>query len=263
MIRFVASGDASARNALVLLHAFPVGTELFAPQQDAFRGWRIVSPALPGFDGSELLPRADVDDYARHIVALVDELHIDRAVFAGVSMGGYLAFGILRHAADRVAGIVLADTRSGADMEVAREGRRRMLQVVREGGPAAVADEMIPKLLGDTTRRTQPELVARVRSMIERQRAEAIAAAVEVLRDRPDSTPLLTDIRVPALIVVGTEDTLTPPAEVEQMADAIPASRFVRIEGVGHLSNIENPVSFNAELQAFLDTCVHEGPRVP
>lgn len=254
MLRFVASGDPSAPRTLVLLHAFPVGIELFSPQQDAFPAWRIVTPALPGFDGSDLLVQPTVDEYARHVVALLDELRIERAVFGGVSMGGYLVFGVLRHAAHRVAGIVLADTRSGADSEAALEGRRRALQIVRDGGPTAVADDMLPKLLGETTRRSQPELVTRVRTMIERQSSDAIAAAIEVLRSRPDSTPLLKDIAVPALVVVGSEDTLTPPSDAEQMAAAIPGAQLARIDDAGHLSNIENPGAFNARFQAFLDS---------
>lgn len=253
MLRFVASGEPAAR-VLVLLHAFPVGTEMFALQHDAFRGWRILAPALPGFDGSDPLRQAHVDEYARHVLALLDELEVPRAVLAGVSMGGYLIFSVLRQAPDRVAGIVLADTRSGADTETAREGRGRMLQMVRDGGPAAVADAMLPKLLGETTRRLQPDLAGRVRAMIERQPPSAISAAIELLRDRPDSTPLLKDVRVPALVVVGTEDALTPPAEAEQMAAALPDSRIARIDDAGHLSNLENPAAFNAAVQAFLDT---------
>lgn len=238
---------------LVLVHAFPVGVRLFEPQLRAFPGWRLIAPALPGFDGSDLLDRPSVDEYARRVIALLDELRIDRAVFGGVSLGGYVIFGLLRQAAERVAGVILADTRSSADTDEARAGRRKMMQTVRESGPAAVAREMIPKLLGKTSQQTRPELVADVRRMIEAQTTDGIAAAIDVLMSRPDSTPLLATIRVPSLVVVGKEDALTPPAEMEAMAAAIPGAVFVPIDGAGHLSNLENPETFNASVRAFLN----------
>jgi pimeloyl-ACP methyl ester carboxylesterase len=253
-LRFAELGDRAATRALVLFHAFPVGVRLFEPQRAAFPGWRVIAPAVPGFDGSDLVDQHTVDAYARHALALLDALRIERAVFGGVSMGGYVLFAVLRQAPTRVAGLVLADTRSGADTDAARAGRRRMLQITRDGGPPAVATDMLPKLLGETTRRTKPDLVGEVRAMIEAQSAAAISAAVEVLESRPDSTPLLKDIAVPALVVVGDEDTLTPPSEAQRMASGIAGSRLVHIEGAGHLASLENPAAFNPEARTFLDS---------
>lgn len=253
-VRYHEAGDRSSSNVLVLVHAFPLGVGMFAAQQDAFPSWRVLTPALPGFDGSGLLARQSTDAYARDVLALLDELALPRAAFAGVSLGGYVIFGILRQAPDRARGIALVDTRSSADPEGARPGRQKLLETARESGPAAVAREMLPKLLGSTTQATRPELVSAVSGMIHAQTAEGIAAAVEVLMSRPDSTPLLRAIQVPTLVIVGSEDTLTPPAEMEEMAGHITGARFVRIEGAGHLSNLEQPDVFNAELAAWLRT---------
>lgn len=251
-LRFVQSGDPAATRTLLLVHAFPVGVRLFDTQRAAFAGWRIIAPALPGFDGSEPSDRASVDDYARRVVGLLDELRIRRAVVGGVSLGGYVTFGVLRHAPDRVAGVILADTRSSADTDGARAARQSLLETVRTSGPAAVAAEMLPKLLGATSQRTRPEIVAEVRRMIEAQTGGGIAAAIEVLMSRPDSTPLLEAIRVPTLVVVGREDGLTPPAEMRRLADAVAGSTFVQIDGAGHLSNLENPEAFNLAVDEFL-----------
>src|SRR5207248_2462202 len=105
------------------------------------------------------------DDYAGDVIDLLDRLHVEEAVAVGCSMGGYLAFALLRLAERYVRGLVLADTRAGADTPEAIEGRKKMLQLVQEKGTPAVVDDMVPKLLGETTRKRRPELVGRVRSI--------------------------------------------------------------------------------------------------
>lgn len=250
-LKYVETGTSGSSDVLVMVHGFPLGIRMWAPQMDAFADWRVVFPALAGFDGSDP-PGDGMDGYARDVLALLAALGIDCAVFCGVSMGGYVTFGILREQPSRVAGLVLADTRSGADSEEAREGRRRMLDVLVKGGPPAVADQMVPKLLGATTLETRPDLVADVRQMIEAQSRPAIASALRALMSRPDSTQQLRAIEVPALIVVGEEDALTPPAESERMQAAIPGAALERVPHAGHLSNLENPDAFNAAVRAFL-----------
>ena len=251
-VAFLEGGNPGGACAIVLVHAFPVGVRLIGPQLDAYAGWRLVAPALPGFDGSDRLGTPSIDAYARHVLALLDELRVDRAVVGGISLGGYVTFAVLRQAPDRVAGVVLADTRSAADGPEALAGRVRLLQTIEQSGPAGVAAEMLPKLLGQSTLERRPETSDRVKQMIRGQSAEGIAAAVRVLMSRPDSTPLLDHIRVPALVVGGEEDTLTPPPKMEQMAARIPDSTFVQIPGAGHLANFENPDAFNAAVSAFL-----------
>jgi 3-oxoadipate enol-lactonase len=214
----------------------------------AERGWRIIAPEI----GRDRFPTT-VDDYAADLVDLLDALHIGDAVVAGLSMGGYGAFAMLRHAPTYLRGLVLADTRPQADTPEGLEGRRRMLELVERGGPPAVADEMIPKLLGETTRRTRPDIVERVRSLTLANSTESIAAAIRVLMTRPDSSPLLAKIRVPTLVVVGEEDVVTPPPVARAMQQAIPGAELVTIPRAGHLSNLEQPALFNEALAGFLD----------
>jgi pimeloyl-ACP methyl ester carboxylesterase len=194
-----------------------------------------------------------IDDYAADVIDLLDTLHIEQAVIGGVSMGGYLAFALFRRAPTYFRALILADTRSPADTPEGLEGRKRMLDLVAAQGAAAVADDMIPKLLGPTTLASRPDVVARVRSIILSNPAEGIAGAVRAMRSRPDSTPLLPSIRVPALIVVGEEDALTPPSASEQMHALIPGSELVRVASAGHLPSLEQPAAFNDALARFLD----------
>jgi 3-oxoadipate enol-lactonase len=243
------------RSTLVLLHAFPLNARMWEPQLAlADHGWRVLAPHYRGMDGGiQDPPAVSIDDYAGDVIDLLDSLHIEDAVIGGLSLGGYVAFGLFRHAPRYFRGIVLADTRSQADPPEAAQGRARLLSAVREKGPSAAADEMVPRLLGETTRARRPDVVERVRTLILSNPATAIAGAITAIMTRPDSTPLLSSIHCPTLIVVGEQDTLTPPAMSQEMQRGIPGSELVVIPDAGHLSSLEQPSSFNAALARFLE----------
>lgn len=227
---------------------------MWAPQLAlAEHGWRVVVPQLRGFDDAGEGPVAQsIDDYAADVIDLLDALHLHDVVVGGLSMGGYVAFALLRHVPSHIRGLVLADTRVEPDTPEGVEGRKRMLALVADGGASAVADEMVPKLLGTTTRREKLDVVARVRELILSNSPSAIAGAVHALMTRPDSTPLLKKIHCPTLFVVGAEDTLTPPALSQAMHRAVPGSELSAIPRAGHLSSLEQPELFNSALAGFL-----------
>jgi len=259
------SASARLRGTLVLLHAFPMNARMWEPQLAmAENGWRVLAPHFRSMDdpaaaASESTghpaawPTPTVDDYAGDVIDLLDWLKVEDAVFVGLSMGGYVSFSLFRLAARYVRGLVLADTRATADTPEAVEGRKRLLGVLRERGAAAVADEMIPKLLGATTRREQPAVAEGVRGLALSNPASAIAGAINVLMTRPDSTETLASIHCPTLIIVGEEDGLTPPAMSRDMLRAIGGSELTVIPKAGHLSSIETPELFNAALARFLE----------
>jgi pimeloyl-ACP methyl ester carboxylesterase len=243
-----------AQGTLVLIHGFPLNARMWEGQLPlADHGWRVIAPQLRGFDdGAADPPAQTIDDYAGDVIDLLDALHVTEAVIGGLSMGGYVTFAVLRHASSYFRGLVLADTRPQADTPEGAAGRTRMIALAREQGPAAIADEMIPKLLGETTRREKPAVVEQTRALILASSADAIIGALAAMKARPDSTPLLGTVRCPTLIVAGDEDTLTPPELSEAMQHAIPGSEFVRIPRAGHLSNLERAREFNAALAQFL-----------
>jgi 3-oxoadipate enol-lactonase len=240
---------------LVLLHAFPLNARMWEPQfAVADGGWRIIAPHLPAMDGGPgETPVTSFDDAAGQVIDLLDSLHIEEAVIGGLSMGGYVTFALFRHAARYFRGMVLADTRPQADTAEGKQGRTRMLALLAEKGPAAVADEMIPKLLAEATIRSKPEVVERVRALVLANPPEAIAGAITALMNRSDSTSLLSEIHCPTLIIVGENDTVTPPALSRDMQRAISGAELVTIAEAGHLSSFERPVPFNAALARFLD----------
>jgi pimeloyl-ACP methyl ester carboxylesterase len=247
--------DAGSGQAIVLLHSFPLSAEQFLPQLSRVPpGCRIVAPDLRGFRGvgpafeDVALEGVSMDAYASDVLALMTHLEIERAVVGGVSMGGYVTLAMLRRAPTRFSGLLLANTRAGADSPEGRANRDRLIALVEREGPAAIAREMMPKLLGATTQREQPDLADAIDRMIRMNSAEAIAAALAAMRDRADSTPLLPTIACPTTIVTGGEDAIIPAAEGAAMHSLIPASRLVVIPKVGHLSNVEGSDLFSTVL---------------
>jgi 3-oxoadipate enol-lactonase len=217
------------------------------------QGWRVIAPDLAGFGHTEdHEPAVSVDDYAADVLALLGELGVREAVLGGLSMGGYVALALYRLAPDRFRGLVLADTRAESDSAVARESRRALLARLERGGPAAVADEMAPRLVGPTSRQQQPDIEAHVRDRIRANAAGGIAHGIERMMARADSTPLLARITCPTLILVGDEDEVTPPDIARALQAGIAGSRLVTIPRAGHLSNLEQPDAFNAALGDFL-----------
>ncbi|HYB95085.1 MAG TPA: alpha/beta fold hydrolase [Vicinamibacterales bacterium] len=257
-IAYLDSAPKSNLRALVLLHAFPIGANLWEPQmRNIPAGWRLITPDLRGFGGStELDPigAISIGDYAADVVDLLQELGIRKAVIGGCSMGGYAALALYQTSAHLVEGLILANTRAGADSPEARANRRNMLALVDREGPSGVARDMMPKLLGATTRETNPEAEATIRRLIKQQSPLAIRNAVHRMMHRPDSTPLLAQVSVPTLVITGEEDEMIPVDESRRMAAAIRGATLVIIPRAGHLANLEQPDVFNDAVAAFLKT---------
>lgn len=243
-----------AAGTLVLIHGFPLSGRMWQPQLAlAEQGWRIVVPHLRGFDeGTHGASATSMDDYAGDVIDLLDALHVEQAVIGGLSMGGYVTFALLRLAGSYFQGLILSDTRPQADTPEGVQGRQRMLMLVRDKGPGAVADDMLPKLLSESTRRQRPDLVEEVRTMIVANGTETIAGAITAMMTRPDSTSMLPSIKLPTLILVGEEDVVTPPQLSVEMHKAIAGSELVRIPGAGHMPNLEQPAVFNDAVRTFL-----------
>ncbi len=241
----------AGRDAVLLLHAFPLHSGMWSRQIAALSPrFRVIAPDYPGLGGSTPRPEpSTMESLAEQVLAVVDGLRVDRAVVAGLSMGGYLAFEIHRRRPGLFRGLVLSDTRAGADTPEGAAGRETFARNAIEKGLHWVADEMTPKLLRP---KPDPAAVREVRALIGQGTPAGVAAAQRGMARRPDSTPTLATIGCPTLVVVGEEDTLTPPAEAERMAAAIRGSHLVKIPGAGHLPNLENPAAFDQALSGFV-----------
>jgi pimeloyl-ACP methyl ester carboxylesterase len=238
-------------DGLLLIHAWPLDARMWDAQRAAVGDVPVVAPSLPGFGGTEpagdvLTMRAATD----RLLAELDAAGVERAVVCGLSLGGYVAFEVWRTARDRVAGLVLANTRAVADAPEGAEGRRALAARLRSEGNVLV-DEPPPLLAEDASE----DLSARVKGWIADQPAEAIAAAALGMAERPDSTPDLATIDVPTLVITSTSDRLIPPAVTAEMAGQIPGARLQTIEGAGHLSNVEAAEAFAEALREHLELC--------
>jgi 3-oxoadipate enol-lactonase len=220
-------------------------------QVAAFAGRRVLTPSFPGFGGR---PPAGTsrDAFAAAAGADMDGAGIQRGVVVGLSMGGYVAFRLHARRPERVAALVLADTKAAADDDAAQAKRTDQAERARRDGVGWLVDAMVPVLLGETTLAERPNVERFVRSMIADAHPEGVARALLAMRDRPDSTQHLANIRVPVLAVAGDEDKVTPVAGLRQIADGVADGRLVVIPKAGHLSNLEDATSFNAALMSFL-----------
>jgi 3-oxoadipate enol-lactonase len=238
---------------MVLLHGFPLSADLWRPQLERRPdGWRMIAPDLRGLGPQGGPPAESIDQMASDVVGLLDELRLERAVIGGLSMGGYVTLALFRLAPERFTGMILANTRAGADSTEARAARDQMSARVRADGPSAVAEDMLPKLLGKTTRDSRPEIAGTVRALIEGNTVAGIDGAIQSMKTRADSTPLLEKIGRPALVITSDEDTLIPASEAEDMARRLPRAQLVTIPKAGHASNLEAPDDFSEALANFL-----------
>ena len=234
---------------LLLLHAWPLDARMWQPQIAALGGEvTIVAPDHPGFGSAPTAgPSMTMEAAAEHALREIDAAGLEAAVVCGLSLGGYVAFEIWRRARGRVAGLVLANTRAVADTEEGAAGRRALAERLRAEGNI-LATEPPPLLAPDAP----DELRELVRSMIADQSPEAIAAALIGMAERPDSTPELSEIDVPTLVITSARDQLIPPEVSEEMAPRIRTARLEVIPGAGHLSSLEAPDDFNLLLRAHL-----------
>jgi pimeloyl-ACP methyl ester carboxylesterase len=217
-------------------------------------GWRGIAPDLRGFGASERGHRdvLDMPRFADDLIAFLDQLGIERTVVCGLSMGGYVAFEMWRHHPDRIRGLVLCDTRAGADSPEAQRGRRQLAEKVLADGQQVVIDGMLPKLLAPTTRKRRKDIVSFVAAMMAETSRDTIARALIGMAIRPDSEPVLRSIDVPVLIMVGEEDIITNRGHAEMMARGIRGARLELIPAAAHLPNLEQPEDFNHALNQFL-----------
>jgi len=249
----IAYSDEGTGLPIVFLHAFPLNRTMWAQQEEALAlEFRVITVDLRGHGESDApLWRYTLDQSADDVHALLDQLSIQQALFVGLSMGGYVLFAFYRKYAARVRGMILADTKAQADTEEGRDGRFQMAQTAYKKGPSAIADIMIQKLLSPATIQEKPALVQHVRAMIENNQISGIAGDLMAMAERPDSLPLLPQISCPTQLIVGELDQATPPSDAKLMAEKIPGARLAIIPGAAHLTNLEQPETFNQIIATF------------
>lgn len=270
-VRTAGSAD---EGTVIFVHGFPFDGSIWDLQLEGLPpGWRGIAPDLRGFGRSPLgigeLPSGrsggagvaypeevvlTMDAAAGDVAELIERYAEGPAVVCGMSMGGYVAFALLRHRPELVRGVILMDTRPGPDDDEGRENRRRMASTARTSGSEPIASAMLGSLISDQTRKRYPQVVEKLRAIMEATAPETIVAALAGMAARHDFTPELADLSVPALVIVGAEDSITPPAQARAMAEALPQARLEIVEGAAHLPGLENADLVNRLIADFLKT---------
>ena len=237
---------------VVLLHAFPLSSAMWLDQRNGLADTcRVITPDLRGFGGSQLgFDEPSLDAMADDVASLLDRLDLPEVLLGGLSMGGYVAMAFLRRHLGRVSALLLADTKASADPQPAKDKRLRIASTLDEDGSAQVlVDEVLPSLIGATTKREQPLVQGRVRALVEAAPPQAAAWAQRAMAGRPDSLDTLRAADVPAVVILGEEDELASRADGEAMVDALPQGRLVMVPGAGHLSAVEAPDTFSTAVR--------------
>ena len=259
--------DVGSGPPIVLLHGFPLDHTMWAAQIAELQShFRVIAPDLRGFGASQLAD-GDAEDgvgmerYAADVIALLDWLQVgEPVVLAGLSMGGYIAWQAALRWPQRFRGIIPLDTRAAADADEPRAARFKMAEAAMQAGNSTPALAMIPKLLGATTREERPDIEDALRAMIERQSAEAVAAAQRGMARREDVRGKLDSLAVDSLCIVGVEDVISPPAEMHEIAVLLAKSgpddvRITEIDRAGHMTPMENPAAVTEAIAAFAKKC--------
>lgn len=244
---------------LLFLHAFPLNRSMWSGELTTLlqeeRPFRLVALDWRGFGESDITTGiSTMEQFADDVVGLMDELGMQEAILCGLSMGGYAAFAFLRKYPQRLKGLILADTRPGADNDEAKANRENVARIAETQGTEAIADLQLPKLLMEETLHHHLEVEARVRRMIDAATPQGIAAVSRGMAQRPDSTDLLATIHCPTLVIVGEQDVLTPPSVAQDYAAQIPGAQYIVIPEAGHLSNLEQPEAFHQAVSGFLQS---------
>ena len=238
---------------LVLLHAFPVDSRVWAAQIEALSGkFRVIAPDFRGFGQSKSSDTFSMDSLAEYVHGLLEAIRAVPCVLAGISMGGYVALSYVRKYPTELRGLILVDTKAEGDTAEQKEARQKMVELVRAKGAAAVADQMIPRMLAPDAASTRPEQARALREMIEDCPPLTIEHGLLAMRDRPDRSPILPSIAVPTLIVVGDADAITPVSMAESMKGQIPHAELSVIPGAGHLSPLEQPAQVSRAIEQFM-----------
>lgn len=240
---------------LLFIHGYPLSRRIWDPQLEGLADVaRLIALDLCGHGDSDAVPGPfSMESLADDCKNLLEALGITSpVVLCGLSMGGYVTFAFYRKYPERVAGLILAATRSGEDSPEGKANRDKAADLARKGGPSAIAESMLPKMLSPKTYEEKPELVHRVREIMEGTSLGGIIGDLMSMKLRPDSTPGLKKVDKPTLILHGSDDQLIPPSEAIAMSGAIPGARLNLLPDAGHLLNMEQPQLFNNSVREFL-----------
>jgi 3-oxoadipate enol-lactonase len=239
---------------IVLLHAFPLDHNVWTPQAKEFsKDYWVITPDFRGH-GFSRAPSGTytMDLLARDVKALLEKLRVRKFVMGGISLGGYVAFAYQRLFPDDIKALILVDTKADADTPQAKTGRKELADLVLTKGVSSFADRMLPRLFSKQNLDGNAAIVKEARKTIETMNPSGIVGTLQGMAERPDSTPLLDQIHVPTLIIVGENDPTTTVDDSKKVAGRITGSKLVIVPNAGHISTLEQPEKVTSAMRVFL-----------
>jgi len=242
---------------IVLIHGFSFSSEMWHDQiemlKDYKKNFRIIAYDLRGHGQSEVGDgQYTLELFVDDLIALLDYLKITKTILCGFSMGGYIALRAIERNPDRFSALILCDTTSVADSNEAKIRRSDSIKLIKKQGVAQFAEGFLKAIFAPKTFETNPDAINQIRRIILANSALGVCGALLAMAARTDTTQSLSKISVPALVLVGEHDSVTPPIAAKNMHDRIPNSKLHLIENAAHMSNLENPSMFNERLTEFL-----------
>jgi 3-oxoadipate enol-lactonase len=247
--------DRGRGTPLLFIHGYPLNRRLWIPQLEGLsRSARVIAPDLRGHGESQAMPGTyTMDLLADDCAALLDSLKITQpVVVCGLSMGGYVSFAFMRRYPERAAGLILAATRALPDSPEGKEKRDQAVYLAREKGIKPVVESLLPKMFSPKNYKNRPELIEQVREIMRNTSLEGVTGDLMGMKERPDSSPSLSKIDKPVLILYGEDDQIVTMDDIENMRSGIPGAQVRVLPGAGHLLNLEDPDWFNAAVSEFL-----------
>ena len=242
-----------AAPTIVFVHGFPLDHSMWQGQLPLAQQASLLMPDLSGFGQSDPCTEGvTMRSFADDIAELLDKLGISRAVYCGLSMGGYIGWEFVKHHSEKLIGLVCCNTRAAADDEMTARARRFAATQVLKTGAEPVAAAMKEKLFSSATRSENPGLVARLCEVMATTDPRSIAAAQLAMSQRSDFLSDVAEIELPTLVVAGEHDPITVSNEMQELSMLIGESTFVEIAESGHLSPAEQPGVFNSALTHWL-----------
>ncbi|MCX7984892.1 MAG: alpha/beta hydrolase [Bacteroidetes bacterium] len=259
MINYTLYENENRTPPLVFIHGFPFSSEMWEPQVSALSSKvTMVTYDVRGLGKSAVGDgQYTIELFVDDLIALLDYLKIATAVLCGLSMGGYIALRTFQRYPERIAGLILSNTKSEADNNQAKIQRAQTILRVKHEGLTPFADEFIQKLFAPTTFTTNPHIIDRIRSMILNTPLLGFCGVQLALAARTDTTEFLPSITVPTLLIAGNHDRFSPPCVMETMHKNIPNSEFHVFSNSAHMCNLEEPEHFTEIVGTFIKRYFH------
>jgi 3-oxoadipate enol-lactonase len=239
---------------IIFIHGFPFDKSAWQPQIEFLKGeYRVIAFDVRGFGKSASNNEtASIDLFASDLLGLMDALDIKKAIVCGLSMGGYIVMNAVSRFPERFEAVILSDTQCIADSMEIREKRYKAIRKIESEGLDGYAEEFVKSVFCKETLETKQVLVEEMKNLILSTSPQSITSTLHALAQRRESCSMLKHLSVPALILCGKEDSITTTSQAEFLYNTIPNSRMHTIDKAGHLSNLEQPDTFNDHIHNFI-----------